>query len=62
VAALKDSGEKLNAAGGNKKEGRGRGEIPYLKANSGDSSIATKARRQPESTMADLGGCAANGG
>jgi hypothetical protein len=52
----------IKRSGGNKKEGRGRGEVPYLKANSGDSSVATKARRQPESTVADLGGCTENGG
>jgi hypothetical protein len=42
--------------------GEGAGEVPYLKANSGDPSMATETRRQPESTMADLGGCAENGG
>jgi hypothetical protein len=40
----------------------GAGEVPYLKADSGDSSVAAKARRQPESTVADLGGCAESGG
>jgi hypothetical protein len=40
----------------------GAGEVPYLKADSGDPSMATETRRQPESTVADLGGCAENGG
>jgi hypothetical protein len=60
--ALKDSGEQLNATGGNKKGRERAGEVPYLKANSGDPSMATETRRQPESTVADLGGCAENGG
>jgi hypothetical protein len=59
--ALRDSGEQLNTTGGNRKDGRGAGEVPYLKANSEDPSMATETRRQPESTVADLGGCAENG-
>jgi hypothetical protein len=35
----------IKRSGGNKKEGRGRGRLPYLKANSEDSSVAAKARR-----------------
>jgi hypothetical protein len=42
---------------GRQKKGReGAGEVPYLKANSGDPSMATETRRQSESTVADLGG------
>jgi hypothetical protein len=40
----------------------GAGEVPYLETDSGDPSMATETRRQPESTVADLGGCAENGG
>jgi hypothetical protein len=40
----------------------GAGEVPYLKAGSGDSSVAAKARRRLWSTVADLGGCAENDG
>jgi hypothetical protein len=40
----------------------GAGEVPYLKAGSGDSSVAAKARRRLRSTVADLSGCAENGG
>jgi hypothetical protein len=52
----------IKRSGDNKKGRERAGEIPYLKASSGDSSVATKAQRQPESTVADLGGCAENGG
>jgi hypothetical protein len=40
----------------------GAGEVPYLKADSGDSSATAMARRRLWSTVADLGGCAENGG
>jgi hypothetical protein len=52
----------IKRSGGNKKGRERAGEVPYLKANSGDSSVAAKTRRQPESTVADLGDCAENGG
>jgi hypothetical protein len=47
---------------GQNKGREGAGEVPYLKADSGDPSMATETRRQPESTVADLGGCVENGG
>ncbi|PWZ33571.1 hypothetical protein Zm00014a_015364, partial [Zea mays] len=40
----------------------GAGEVPYLKAGSGDSSAAGMARRWPGATVADLRGCTGNGG
>jgi hypothetical protein len=40
----------------------GAGEVPYLKADSGDSSVAAMARRRPGSTVADLCGCTEDGG
>jgi hypothetical protein len=40
----------------------GAGEVPYLKADSGDPLMATETRRQPESTVADPGACGAHGG
>jgi hypothetical protein len=40
----------------------GAGEVPYLKANSRDSSVAAMARRRPGSTVADLRGCTEDGG
>jgi hypothetical protein len=45
AVALKGSGEELNAAGAIKKGRERAGEVPYLKADSGDSSVAAKARR-----------------
>jgi hypothetical protein len=38
------------------------GEVPYLKANPRDLSVAAKARRRLGSTVADNGGCAEDGG
>jgi hypothetical protein len=44
------------------KRGRERAvEVPYLKANPRDSSVAAMARRRPGSTVADLGGCTEDG-
>jgi hypothetical protein len=40
----------------------GAGEVPYLKADSGDSSVAAMARRRPGSTVADLCGGTEGGG
>jgi hypothetical protein len=40
----------------------GAGEVPYLKAGSGDSSAAAMAQRRPEATVADLRGCTEDGG
>jgi hypothetical protein len=53
-------GHRRGAAHG-EAAGRAAREVPYLKANSEDPSMATETRRQPESTVADLGGCAENG-
>jgi hypothetical protein len=40
----------------------GAGEVPYLKAGSGDSSAAGMARRWPGATVADFRGCTGNDG
>jgi hypothetical protein len=40
----------------------GVGEVPYLKAGSGDSSVAAMARWRPGSTVADPRGCTEDGG
>jgi hypothetical protein len=40
----------------------GAGEVPYLKADFGDSSVAAMARRRPGSTVVDLRGCTEDGG
>jgi hypothetical protein len=40
----------------------GAGEVPYLKADSGDSSVTAKARRRLWSTVADHCGCTEDGG
>ena len=40
----------------------GAGEVLYLKAGSGDSSVAAMARRWPGATVADLRGCTEDGG
>jgi hypothetical protein len=37
------------------------GEVPYLKANPRDLSVAAKARRRLGSTLADNGGCVEDG-
>jgi hypothetical protein len=37
-------------------------EVPYLKAGSGDSSVAAMARRWLGATVADLRGCTEDGG
>jgi hypothetical protein len=40
----------------------GAGEVLYLKAGSGDSSVAAMAQRRTGATVADLCGCTGNGG
>jgi hypothetical protein len=37
-------------------------EVPYLKANPRDLSVASMARRRPGLTVADLCGCTEDGG
>jgi hypothetical protein len=51
---------KHNREHGREKERAG--EVPYLKAYPRDLSVAAKARRRLESTAADNGGCAEDGG
>ena len=40
----------------------GAGEVPYLKAGSGDSSVAAMTQRRPGATVVDLRGCTEDGG
>jgi hypothetical protein len=62
AAALVYSGEELNVAEGNTRVWRGAGEVPYLKAGSGDSSVEAMTQRRPGATVADLRGYTEDGG